>query len=93
MGVDMAKKRKEGAHVEAAPDNTQSVVTAVFKALGRPVDLLKVTCSNVYHNRYRVNIFRHTAEDNRNHITDTFFVVYDVEKGILESRPPIEKKY
>lgn len=92
MGVEtMAKKRKE--EVEAPPDHTTAVTVEVFKLLGRPRDLLKVTCVNVYHNRYRVNVFRHTEVDDRNHITDTHFVVYDPEKGIIEARPPIEKKY
>lgn len=93
MGAEtMAKKRREEP-TETPPDYTQSVVAAVFKGLGRPNDLLKVTCVNVYHNRYRVNVFRHTEEDNRNHITDTHFIIYDAEGGILEARPPITKKY
>lgn len=92
MSTTMAKKKNTE---EAAPvqDNSPAVASAVLAQIGRPRDLLKITSVNVYHNRYRVNIFRQTPEDNKTHITDTYFVVYDVEKGILESRPPLEKKY
>lgn len=93
MGADVMAKKKRSEEEEVKPDHTPAVISAVFAKLGKPRDLLKITAVNVYHTRYRVNIFRQTPEDNRTHITDTYFLVYDPEKGIVESRPSIEPKY
>ncbi len=95
MGAElMAKKSKQREEeVQQQPDHSQAVIAALFKQIGKPKDLLKATAVNVYHTRYRVNIFRVTPEDNRTHITDTYFLVYDPEKGIVNSNPPLVKKY
>lgn len=93
MGTDTMAKKKREQEEEVKPDHAPAVIAAVFSQLGRPRDLLKATAVNVYHTRYRVNVFRQTPEDNKTHITDTYFLIWEPEKGILEARPPIEPKY
>ena len=50
--------------------------------------------ANVYNNRYRVNVFRAVIEDNeRVHLTDSFFVIADDDGEVFTFRPEIVRKY
>lgn len=92
MSVDLMAKPK--AIEQNMSDYSEDVRTAVLTALGRPVDLLKVTVANVYNNRYRVNVFRAVIEDNeRVHLTDSFFVIADDDGEVFTFRPEIVRKY
>jgi hypothetical protein len=92
MSVGLMAKPK--AIEQKITDYSEDVRTAVLTALGKPVDLLKVTVANVYNNRYRVNVFRAVIEDSdRVHLTDSFFVIVDDDGEVFSFRPEIVRKY
>jgi hypothetical protein len=71
-----------------------TVRTNVFKALGKPDNMIRINLVNVYDNRWRMNIWRKLGESGgivRSTISDSFFLQVDDQGGIIS--PVIEKKY
>jgi hypothetical protein len=89
----MTKTIEQPKRVDAVRDN---VVRNVLNNLGTPPGYYQTKATNVYDNRWRVDIWTTVQQSNlgciaKTIITDSFFVVAD-EKGNVVS-PIIEKKY
>ncbi len=77
---------------------TKSIIEKVFAQLGKPKDLLRYTVVNVYGSRYRVNVIRREGDDRFNFEdgrigNDSFFITLSPEGEILNSNPPIVRRY
>jgi hypothetical protein len=64
----------------------------VIRTLGAPGDLLKVQVRELWEGRYRVNVF--VGPDFASaRVARSYFVVADADGNIVESTPPIVKRY
>lgn len=66
----------------------------VFKALGKPDGMVRINLTNVFDNRWRMNIWTKVSESGgivRATISDTFFLQVGEQGQILH--PEIVKKY
>lgn len=89
----MAKTKEKLEPVkEAKPDFSDRIVKDVLSQLGTPKNLHKAVAKNVYHSRYRVNLWCETKPDSYA-ITDSFFVVTNDQGEIVRCSPKIEKVY
>lgn len=78
-----------------SPVNPQHVLNSVLQLLGRPADLAPISACRtratpITPYSFRVNIFRMCPDAT---LTDSFFVKVNARGLILQSTPPIAKKY
>jgi hypothetical protein len=76
---------------------SKSVINKVFEKLGKPPNFFKSTVTNVYLNRYRVNIMVTKPSDlvgfKHAETSDSFFLHISPEGEIVYANPPIIRKY
>lgn len=73
---------------------SDTIRSNVFKALGKPENMVRINLVNVFDNRWRMNIWTKISESGgiiRAQISDSFFLHVDEQGGIVH--PAIEKKY
>jgi hypothetical protein len=88
-----AEKNEEAeARDRAARQLAAAVCQAVLSGLGRPADLLSVTVRQVAGHNYRVNVVT-GADPACPRIAHSIFVTVDDEGKILNSTPPLARRY
>lgn len=73
---------------------SDTIRTNVFRALGKPDNMIRINLTNVFDNRWRMNIWTKVSESGgivRAKISDTFFLHVGEQGQILH--PEIVKKY
>jgi hypothetical protein len=93
--MPVAEKTRPAKTKSEPRDMKKVIEKAVFDALGTPKNLTQVKTTNVYGDNWRVTIY--CQRDNSlifcEGITDSFFVTVSPGGEIIESNPPIERKY
>jgi hypothetical protein len=64
----------------------------VLRALGRPVDLVRVQVRRLWADRYRVNVLV-GADASAVTIAHSFFVVADESGAVQAAEPPLTQRY
>jgi hypothetical protein len=80
------------ARDRAARQLAAAVCQAVLNGLGRPADLLNVTARQVAGHNYRVNVVT-GADPTCALIAHSFFVAVDDHGNVLDSTPPLARRY
>jgi hypothetical protein len=80
------------ARDRAARQLAAAVCQAVLSGLGRPADLLSVTARQVAGHCYRVNVVT-GADPTGARIAHSFFVTVDDQGNVLDSTPPLARRY
>jgi hypothetical protein len=62
----------------------------VLTSLGRPAELVKVAVLPLWGDHFRVNVWVGAGAGS---IPDSYFVTADARGTILDSQPPIQKRY
>lgn len=95
--MNMTKKKPEPTADEAPVrkhEHTDKVARNVLNALGMPPGFQKIRATNVYDNRWRVDVFQKSKGGEgmvtRTHICDSFFLTTDGSGNIEQE---IIKKY
>ena len=98
-----AKKNKPALHQNIDADSVSNkkaemLEGLVWDSLGKPKNLLKIRCSNVFSDRWRVDIYCTFPREGGLtqmpdvKISDSFFIIFR-DNEIFSSDPQIEKKY
>jgi hypothetical protein len=83
------ERETEEPHQDQAQD--ARIGAAVLLALGRPLGLRAVHVRRLWGDYYRVNVL--TGDAASAAIADSFFLSTDGKGGIVESSPPVVRRY
>jgi hypothetical protein len=81
-----AKKTDEARRVATA------IGRGVMTALGRPADFFRVSVIRLWENNYRVNVLT-GVDPSALAIAHSYFVAADDKGNVLESTPPLARRY
>lgn len=83
------KKPKE----EKMPEkiDTTKLEKSVLEQLGKPKEFKKIKAVHIDGKFFRVNVWCESEKGDR--ITDSFFIKYTEDEGIMTSSPQIKKRY
>jgi hypothetical protein len=77
---------------EAALELATRIGRNVIAAIGRPAGFAKIVVVRLWDNTHRVNILT-GGDPTSTVIADSFFVVVDEDGNVLESTPPLARRY
>jgi hypothetical protein len=82
----------QGQPLDAKSDGwrEETIRARVLAALGRPADLVKVAVLPLWGDHFRVNVWTSSGASS---IPESYFVTADERGAILQSDPPIERRY
>jgi hypothetical protein len=86
----LTEETRDGQTPSPAEQRKDAIRAGVLAALGRPAQLLKVTVVPLWDDNFRVNVW---TDGDSIGISNSFFVTADQRGTILQSEPPIRKRY